>query len=444
MRVSPIDYRIFLMLLIVLCCPGALFSQPVPKRAEVELNHGMERLYEVAEHINAAEELLLEATDGSDLREVREHFTSAVELWPERADIYYDIAARCQRTADLNPSIATEAQELAGDYFERFLARAKPYSATWAQGNMQVGTRAFYKWENERDRNALLRAEEHLLAAYDYYLDEEQPLRLSELEVFLGDIAYAQRDKERALRFYRVAIEHGNVMDYARLVYSSTLLLGWLGRPDEALTFLEARKRRSYSLNSLDRAQLLLAYVVAYRELEQYDTALQYLELLETLITKDELISQVPQLLKLFLADIYQQRGSIYFELGDGSSTEDWYRQALANAPQEATYANNLAWIIAIRAPLGSSSLDEALQLSMQAIEADDNAANLDTLAEVLFRLERYDEALEVIEEALLQYPNEPYLESQREKIEAARQGEAVDMGQIHDLRVWEPPKISL
>ena len=79
----------------------------------------------------------------------------------------------------------------------------------------------------------------------------------------------------------------------------------------------------------------------------------------------------------------------------------------------DAMTANNLAWVAA----MNDSHLDQALTLSERAVSLEpDSAIYRDTLAEILFRLDRKQEALLVEEACLLDDPTQWHLHQQVEK----------------------------
>lgn len=90
--------------------------------------------------------------------------------------------------------------------------------------------------------------------------------------------------------------------------------------------------------------------------------------------------------------------------------------------PFDAMTSNNLAWVAAIN----ERRLGDALQLSQQAVYAEpESAIYRDTLAEVLFLLDRKREALQVERGCLLDDPGQWHLHEQVEKYEQSIQADA-------------------
>ena len=81
--------------------------------------------------------------------------------------------------------------------------------------------------------------------------------------------------------------------------------------------------------------------------------------------------------------------------------------------PRDAMTANNLAWVAA----MNGKHLDVAMKLAMRAVFLEpDSAIYRDTLAEILFRLDRKQEALQIEQACLLDDPTQWHLHQQVEK----------------------------
>ncbi len=85
--------------------------------------------------------------------------------------------------------------------------------------------------------------------------------------------------------------------------------------------------------------------------------------------------------------------------------------------PFDATSCNNLAWVAA----MNGKKLDDALKLAERAVYVEpDSAIYRDTLAEVLFQLDRKREALQVEESCVLDDPSQWHLHQQIKKYREA------------------------
>ena len=88
---------------------------------------------------------------------------------------------------------------------------------------------------------------------------------------------------------------------------------------------------------------------------------------------------------------------------------------ALANENAGAGTLNALAWYCAS----ADMYLEESLQAARRAVGLEpDNSGILDTLAEVLFRMGRQQDALDAIEKAIALDPDDDYLKGQRERFQ--------------------------
>ncbi len=100
---------------------------------------------------------------------------------------------------------------------------------------------------------------------------------------------------------------------------------------------------------------------------------------------------------KELAAYLYQHKGDVLHEIGRDAEAYCAYDTALAYKPDNLLALNNYAYFLA----LDGTDLEKAEQMSRQTIEKDSlNATYLDTYAWVLFRLARYEEALDVITRA--------------------------------------------
>ncbi len=92
------------------------------------------------------------------------------------------------------------------------------------------------------------------------------------------------------------------------------------------------------------------------------------------------------------------------------------FKVSLEQAPQEAEPMNNLAWLCA----RAGRRLDEALRLASRAVELEpDNAAYLDTLAEVHFARGEAARAVELEQQALRLRPGDPFMQRQLARFRA-------------------------
>lgn len=99
----------------------------------------------------------------------------------------------------------------------------------------------------------------------------------------------------------------------------------------------------------------------------------------------------------------------------------DRQKSYLDTKPDEPVHSNDLAWLLA----RSGRQLQQALVLSRQAVEAQpNNAAFLDTLAEVHFRLGQIDQAIALEEKALQILPDDPFMIQQLKRFRDGKKSE--------------------
>ena len=97
----------------------------------------------------------------------------------------------------------------------------------------------------------------------------------------------------------------------------------------------------------------------------------------------------------------------------------------IANFPENTGVLNSYAWRMAEI----ETNLKDALQKIKLAVQlaADDlqrQANIIDTEAEVLWKLKRFDEAIEAIERAIVIAPENQYFKDQKEKFIQSKKGD--------------------
>jgi len=97
------------------------------------------------------------------------------------------------------------------------------------------------------------------------------------------------------------------------------------------------------------------------------------------------------------LEQFYTSLGDTYNELGEHDASYAAYEKVLAMSPDNPLVLNNYAYYLSLR----SEKLDKAEKMARSAVDLDPyNQNNLDTYAWVLYKLNKFDEALEWIKKA--------------------------------------------
>jgi tetratricopeptide (TPR) repeat protein len=105
----------------------------------------------------------------------------------------------------------------------------------------------------------------------------------------------------------------------------------------------------------------------------------------------------------------------------DDPAKQRLLEQSITTHPEYIPAYNALAWMYAEQ----ETSLDSALNLIETALESEpDNPMYLDTKAEILYKLQRYDEAIDIERTLVNQYPSIPFYQEQLKKYMTAKSSE--------------------
>lgn len=137
--------------------------------------------------------------------------------------------------------------------------------------------------------------------------------------------------------------------------------------------------------------------------------------------------------------------GNIYFEKKDYGRAESSYLAALRLLPDNAEALNNLAWLYATAEDPSWRSASKALLFARKAAKLDPKPHILDTLAESYFINGDFQNAVEIIDEALAQDPvDRPYFEKQRSKFQSHIDKEGADQFDDNDDPVQDTGGIAI
>lgn len=235
--------------------------------------------------------------------------------------------------------------------------------------------------------------------------------------------------------------------------YLRQLVGGPLATPDPYLDLhrllSEILKRHADSLQMLESASkrfpssipLRLAAANAATEARDFDRALAAIAEAEKIAEFGEQRASLPF--------IWFNRGIVFERKGDIAEAEGWLRKTIDAQPRHHPAMNYLSYTWADR----GINLQQALELVQKALELDpSNAAYLDTLGWVYFRMGRLDEALAEIDRALQTDPDEPEILQHRgdilEKLgrhqdarESWEKSLKLDPGRAEEIRVRLAPR---
>ena len=198
---------------------------------------------------------------------------------------------------------------------------------------------------------------------------------------FIAIIAAEQKDFDKAVESFERAIQlnEGAKREVDQFYYELAEI--HLRRDDaEAALKLMAKARAKF------KSTFLLEYftALAHNRLKDYPSSIKHFTAAELLAGRDE-----PQRLN---ALFFFQVGTAYERHKDFKQAESYFRQALKLAPDFAEALNYLGYMWAER----GENLTEAREMIEKAVKQEpENAAFLDSLAWVLFKLKQPKEALE-------------------------------------------------
>ena len=197
-----------------------------------------------------------------------------------------------------------------------------------------------------------------------------------------GDFLSRDLNNEEALKMYKKAtrLEGGNIFD----IWEQILLIE-----------IQAEMWDSLAVDGPEAVSLFpnrpLPYFfsgIAFNMTGQQSEAVDYLE------NGLNYVIGNPRLKEQF----YTQLADVYHRMEDHKQSDAYFEKVLTLNESNATALNNYAYYLSVR----GEQLEKALKMSERsnALSAD-NAIFLDTWAWILYRMENYEKALEIIERAM-------------------------------------------
>jgi len=198
---------------------------------------------------------------------------------------------------------------------------------------------------------------------------------------FLGAIAAEQKNWEKAIEFYTKTIQlnEGAKQEFEPVYYDLAGVYITNDDAEEALKLLETARKKF-------KATFLLEFysALAHSRSKDYAASIKHFTAAELLAKRDE----PERLTALF----FFQVGTAYERHKDFKQAENYFRQSLKLAPDFAEALNYLGYMWAER----GENLTEARAMIEKAVKQEpENAAFLDSMAWVLFKLNQPKAALE-------------------------------------------------
>ena len=243
---------------------------------------------------------------------------------------------------------------------------------------------------------------------------------------YLGRIADRNSELELALRYYSQVTRGSNAIISQRRAAG---IMAQMGEEEEALEYLSefAKDNPNYAVDMLQARAQLLASMKRYPEaLEYYDKVVAYrpdnegahlgkAELLLTMDRVDDAIKLYRKTLKRW-PDSAMTLNALGYTLADRTDqydeAEKLIHKALERDPESAAIIDSWGWVL-----YRQGQNDEALAQLERAYERLRDPEVASHIVEVLWALERHDDAETTLENAELLFPENRLLKSVRERL---------------------------
>jgi len=243
---------------------------------------------------------------------------------------------------------------------------------------------------------------------------------------YLGRIADRNSELELALRYYSQVTRGSNAIISQRRAAG---IMAQMGEEEEALEYLSgfAKNNPNYAVDMLQARAQLLASMKRYPEaLEYYDKVVAYrpdnegahlgkAELLLTMDRVDDAIKLYRKTLKRW-PDSAMTLNALGYTLADRTDqydeAEKLIHKALELDPESAAIIDSWGWVL-----YRQGQNDEALAQLERAYERLRDPEVASHIVEVLWALERHDDAETTLENAELLFPENRLLKSVRERL---------------------------
>jgi tetratricopeptide (TPR) repeat protein len=243
---------------------------------------------------------------------------------------------------------------------------------------------------------------------------------------YLGRIADRRKEYDKAIQLYTRVIAGPNAVVSQR---RASGIMAEQGDPEEALQHLEefGERHPGYAIDMLQARAQLLASLERYPEaLEVYDRVMEYrpdsesvvlgkAELLLRMGRVEDAIDQYRAAVKRW-PDSAMSLNALGYTLADRT---DRYREArrlikkaLELEPDSPAIIDSWGWVL-----YRQGEYEEALQELERAYEGLKDPEVASHIVEVLWKLDRMEEARAVLEEAEVLFPDNHMLESVRERV---------------------------
>lgn len=205
-----------------------------------------------------------------------------------------------------------------------------------------------------------------------------------------GDFYLKEQKNKEALQDFKEALKY----DKTRFaIWEQVLIMDYQARNFSEL-YTESKECLEY-FTAIPKVYLMFG--IAANQMKKYDEAIEKLNLGEELVVNDNIMK----------CEIYSQKADAYFALKKYKEGQDFYEKALKLEPNNVLIKNNYAY----RLGLANIELEKAESLIKQVLQASPNEAHfLDTYGWILFRKNKYDEAMVQFKKALELTPDDKHI----------------------------------
>lgn len=196
-----------------------------------------------------------------------------------------------------------------------------------------------------------------------------------------ADLLYQDQEWAAARQALRkvISLDSSKYVIWEQLLFTESYL--------EDFEAMRGESRRTIELFPQQPLPYLFAAVASY-QFEEHQEMIKYLERGIKFVVRNDLL----------LAEFYNYLGDAYHQVGEDRKAFDAYEASLKIKPDNSIVLNNYAYYLSLK----GQDLDKALRMAEKATGLDPgNASNQDTYGWVLYKLGRYEEALEWIGKAI-------------------------------------------
>lgn len=368
-----------------------LFDEGKPMESIQYLNQIEEEIGVSEEIIKLKQSIYLSENDiegaAGEVRKLIKSNPDEIKYYGQLADIYISNGKR-DEALDVYKQMAEKAPN---DYRVQF-SMAEYYRTEGMQAEyLRAITKAFENPEMDIDSKV-----KYLLSFYQ--VNSKDEARKAEGIALCESIAKAHPNNAKSHALLADFLYFDEQTQRAKAEYIKTIAIDSSRFPvwNQLLVILSESGDVSNLLNYGKRAVALfpnqptvyLLYALGLSQDEQYEEAIEYLNLGQELVIDNQLLK----------GQIYSSMGDAYHSLEKHTESDSYYEKALELDPNNVYVLNNYSYYLSLR----KEQLEKAKKMSLKSNQlAPGQASFQDTYAWILYQTGEYKDALEWIEKAL-------------------------------------------